>query len=125
MIRDPQKFMEGIWNWGILDGCFGKTKIKPTDLDGMVERNGRFLVIETKRPRVQVPDGQMRTFRELVATGVFTIIILWGHQDDPSEMMVMTPWGDKPKKATDLKGFRQQVAAWYAWADSQGANRAN
>ena len=51
-INDPVKFCAGLWDWGILNGCFGDTLIKPTDIDGFVERNGKFLFFETKSPPI-------------------------------------------------------------------------
>jgi hypothetical protein len=68
---------DGVWDWDFLRGAFGPV-IMPMDLDGMVERNGRFLVFETKAAGVDIPQGQRITLDALRATGVFTIFILYG-----------------------------------------------
>lgn len=77
-INNPVEFCAGLWDWHILAGCFGKTKIMPTDVDGFVERKGNFLWLETKKENVLIPNGQLITFMTLIKTGYFTIFIIWG-----------------------------------------------
>lgn len=108
--------MESIWDWKILEGCFSG-KIAPTDIDGMVEKNGHFLVIETKRPNVEIPLGQLYTFQAMQKLGCFTVIIVWGHKDKPEAMQVLTENGDTSKiKQIDLDGLRRYVERWYCMA---------
>lgn len=73
------------------DGCFNEkcrarfdelydalpSKISFTDLDGIVEVNGRFLVIEWKHSR-HIPQGQLILFQQLAALPQFTVIVLVG-----------------------------------------------
>lgn len=101
--------MKALWDWAILDGCFGTSNIHPTDMDGLVERKGKFLLIETKSPNKAVPEGQAIMFNHLLKTGVFTIIVVWGETDKPEYLLV---WGSKRQK-TDLQGFRAEVIKWY------------
>jgi hypothetical protein len=56
-IRNMSQYDRGIWDWSILDGCFGDTKISPTDIDGCIERKGRKLFLETKTPGNPIPYG--------------------------------------------------------------------
>lgn len=120
MITNPAKFMAGFWNWDIFAGCFGTGRVKPTDIDGCVERNGQTLIIETKGIGVPVPMGQMIMFERWASLGCFTIVILWGTTDNPVEMMVLKPDGKIIRKQpTDLDGVRAFLAKWYAWADQQ------
>lgn len=116
-IRNFHHYQEGVWDWAILDGCFGNTKITPTDIDGCVERNGKFLILETKRPGADMPTGQEVALKRMVVNG-FTVIVLWGKTSHPEEMMVLTPFGTKARKAVTLDDVRQQVSRWFAWADS-------
>lgn len=119
-INNAKLYMEGVWDWAILKGCFGNTKIEPTDIDGFVERKGKFLVLETKKLNVPVKQGQWWTFNELVATGRFTVIIVWGGTDMPEEMQVLYP---QPYKTTDkrkasIDDLRRVVKWWFQYADT-------
>lgn len=118
-INNPEAFMAGVWDWGILDGCFGETRIKPTDLDGMVERHGWFLVLETKAPGAIIPQGQLGTFEKLRATGKFTILVIWGPTNTPTAVQLMTTKSIKPPEDADIEKVRSIVANWYQWADRQ------
>ena len=57
----PEKFkqslaagFDGCFDWSWTDGCFGKTRIKPMDFDGVVERKGNLLVFESKDLGIKV-----------------------------------------------------------------------
>jgi len=114
-INNPEVYMNNIWDWAILDGCFGDTRIKPTDIEGFVERNGQFLVIECKSPGVQVPIGQQITFYNLIKTGVFTVLIVWGKANEPEELQF---WSKRKMKA-DLNKFREMVGRWFEFANNK------
>ncbi len=120
-INNPDKYLEGVWDWSILKGCFGSTKIEPTDIDGFVERKGRFLVIEAKQPGVPIKQGQMWTFNALRNTRLFTIIIVWGEQNRPEEMQVLYPSPLQPgaKKRATISDLRKTVEWWFKYADQQ------
>lgn len=115
-IEDPVRYVEGIWDWGILKGCFGDTRIEPTDVDGLVERNGHFLLLEAKAPGVPVKQGQWWTFNALRNTGYFTIIVVWGQTNAPEAMQVLypPPLAAGPKKQADLNDLRNVVSWWFA-----------
>lgn len=83
--------MNSIWDWGFLDGCFSNTGIKVSDLDGIVERNGRFLVFETKSPGADIPTGQAIMFESMVATGLFNVMLIWGKPSTPERIRIYTP----------------------------------
>lgn len=119
MIRNLNAFMAGLWDWDILKGCFGETNIRPTDIDGCVERNGQTLVIEAKGPGKEIPRGQYIMYETWAKTGIFTIMIVWGDKEKPQELLIFRPDGRLVKKATDLMGFRQEVAYWYSWANNR------
>ena len=61
-IKDINGYVRTLWNWDCLVDCFGNSKIMPSDIDGFVERNGRFLVIETKSPGTELLPGQARAY---------------------------------------------------------------
>lgn len=116
-IQDPVKFCAGLWDWAILDGCFGETKIKPTDIDGLVERHGKFLWIETKAPGAHIPEGQYRTFQAALKTQAFTVFVVWGETNKPEEVQVMTRHAIHDKEKCDVDKLRNLVARWFEYAN--------
>lgn len=120
-INDPVAFVNSLWDWGCLNGCFGNSKIRVTDADGEVERHGYFLRIETKGDGVCIPDGQELLFDALLNTGVFTVVIVWGKPQDPHKIEVRTRNG-KPYhifENTSLDKLRWVIGKWYQWAENQ------
>lgn len=115
-INNPQAFVESLWDWGVLKGCFGETRIEPTDIDGFVERNGRFLILETKGPGVPVTMGQEITFRKLKQTGLFTTFVIWGEPGNPIEMRIIARECDLEIEA-DIGVLREWVTKWFKWAN--------
>ena len=120
-IRSMAQYDRGIWDWSILDGCFGNTKISPTDIDGCIERRGHKLFIETKLPGVKLPFGQELTLYSLVNDG-HTVLVVWGENDTPQRMKIITPFEDGEEKPTDLEGFRSVVRNWFRMAEDTANN---
>lgn len=116
-INNPDAFCAGLWDWSILDGCFGETKIKPTDVDGFVERHGKFLWLETKAPGASIPHGQMLTFLALQKLQVFTIMVIWGEKNAPVEIQLMTRHEIRDKEKCDVTKLQKLVSNWYKYAD--------
>jgi len=84
-IRDKKKFAEtapagfdGIFDWDFLKPAWPKANMAPMDIDGVIERRGKFLMFETKSPGVSIPRGQVITLEALVKTGYVTVFVLWG-----------------------------------------------
>lgn len=110
--------MEAIWDWSILDGCFGETNISPSDVDGMVERNGHHLFLETKGDGVEIPMGQWLSYKSLAKKPRTTVIIIWGERNTPTKLLVL--WGKLerehfPASCEILWGV---VHGWYEYANS-------
>lgn len=124
-IHDRDRYMAGIWDWAILDGCFGSTRIKPTDIDGLVERNGRFLFLETKSIGAQLPIGQERTFKALVKAANATVIVVWGCQNQPTACKVFSP--QYPNGYMDnnitVQQFRNLVINWFNDVEANHVNQ--
>ncbi len=116
-INNVHRYLQGVWDWGILDGCFGSSRIQPTDIDGFIERRGHKLFIETKAPGVELPDhdGQMIALRSLVNDGC-SVMILWGQQNQPEKMRLLVGDCDRIEYVT-LDRVRQIISQWYQWAD--------
>ena len=111
-IRSLEKFNAALWDWGCLDGCFGQSRISPTDIDGIVEHRGRFLLLEAKGPKASVSRGQGIMFDHLMRTGIFTVFVIWGSPGAPVRGQL---WPAKPRPC-DLAGLRRVVSGWYAVA---------
>ena len=113
-IKDAQAFVDSIWDWGILKGCFGDSKIEPTDVDGLVERCGNFLIFETKLPWAKIPLGQKILFDAYVAVGNTTVLIVWGHPGKPEHYQI---WKRTEKLESNLECLRKYVSKWYEFAN--------
>ena len=113
-IRNMEAFTNSLWDWAILDGCFGSTRIRPTDIDGLVERNGKFLMLEAKGMGVAIPFGQRITFDSLVSTGVFTVVVVWG---TPGNVQHVQVWPDEVR-AAGREELRAIVSSWFRKANN-------
>jgi hypothetical protein len=118
-IKNIDYFISQIWDWGFLDKCFGKTRIKVTDIDGFVERNGNFLVIECKSHDAKIPTGQSIMFSEMVKTGLFVVLIVWGEVNKPERALAM--WNDKRKEYEPFtqSRFIEFVENWFIYANKE------
>lgn len=116
-INNPDEYWDNLWDWAILRGCFGSTRIEPTDIDGFVERNGKFLTIETKSPGVEVKTGQMITFKHLIGLGCFTVLIVWGERNNPERMTLMTSKATIEYENASVEKLRWVVSEWFRYAD--------
>ena len=108
-IRSLDRFTDALWDWSCLDGCFGSSRISPTDIDGIVEVGGRFLLLEAKGAKARVTRGQARMFDALMRTGVFTIFVIYGYPGVPIRAQ---RWPAAAVSA-DLAAVRKAVSAWY------------
>lgn len=119
-IQNMKAFIEGTWDWGILDDCFpGGMKIG--DIDGLFERKGNFLVFETKQPGVPIKKGQQITFDNMIKTGLFTVILIWGTKNNPVEIQVMYPKGKvSQKKPATIEDLKNIVSWWYREIELHG-----
>lgn len=119
-IKNFKHLQNSIWDWSILDGCFGDSNITPSDIDGFLGRNGHFLILECKfRPSDPIPKGQEINFLQLAKTKLFTIIVLWGDKT-PENMKIYYPNGNiTEQKTANLDDLRAVVSWWYKQANAQ------
>lgn len=119
-INNAELYVQGVWDWGFLDDCFAPTRIKVTDIDGAVERNGYELIIETKRKGASVPTGQAIMFRNKVKKG-HAVLIIWGRQaDDLFDIEYWTLEGIVKRNGANLEFIKSLVKDWFAWANGKG-----
>lgn len=109
----------------MFDGCFGTGRIRPTDIDGLVERNGHGLFIETKAKTVQsIPVGQMRTL-EWFAKGLNqTVLVMFGDPNVPERAFALYPGGRRfDFENANVETVRDFVARWFVWAERNDVGR--
>jgi hypothetical protein len=121
-LKSPSASFDGVFDWSWTEGCFGETRITPMDLDGVIERKGKFLIFETKDIGVPIPKGQMYTFEALYRLNVFTILFIAGKTHPEKLMAWFQPGlhnGRKEIKHTDitLEYIRYVVESWYVFAN--------
>lgn len=121
-IRNPENYINSFWDWSILEGCFGET-IKPSDVDGIVERKDSILVVETKRPGEEIPDAQRRTLEALGRKPKCTVIILRGHPNHPEQIKQFRRKEDKWSdwEPTSLDDLRRRCSEWFERANGNPA----
>lgn len=115
-INNNEMYEAGVWDWGFLDDCFGETNIRLTDIDGAVERHGKYLFIETKQPGVDIPVGQKIFFDGQVKQGN-AVMFVWGHKNQPERIRVITPHVDKTFESADTELMKEIVSGWFKQAN--------
>ncbi len=89
MINNLKAHAESFWSFDMLDEALpGREGF--SDIDGITEKFGHFLVLEFKAENAKVSGGQAYLFDALVRLEEFNVIVVWGPKDDPQRAMV---WG--------------------------------
>lgn len=89
MINNPTAHANSFWSFEMFDSVLpGREGF--TDLDGITEKNGNFLVLEFKIEGAPIPKGQRILFDALAALPQFNVIVVWGPTDYPKQAMI---WG--------------------------------
>lgn len=125
-ISNSEEYVASLWDWQVLDGCFGGGNIKPSDIDGMVERNGHFLYLETKGINVALKLGQKIAIENRVKDGISTCVVIWGNPGAPEHMQVFRPVfyaSDEAPHACNLQDLRNFCQRWYNHADTTDARQ--
>lgn len=112
-IRDPA--LHGIlWNWGpVADALPDKCGV--SDLDGVIERNGRFLVLETKRPGERLSMGQRLMLKAFARLPQFEVFILRGdpHIGHTTNIQRMNARGELYSTEWCIAQFGTYVRRWF------------
>lgn len=104
-------------DWSMLDGCFGITKVSPSDIDGVVYQSGKCLFLEKKFPIGVIGPPQLRMINSLISQGN-SMIAIWCQSKDGSDISYMQVWGVKGydqnlRTKACLDDFRAAVCAWW------------
>ena len=108
-IKNKKKFEEcpaagfdGYFDWDWTKGCLGVSHITPTDIDGLTERKGNFLIFETKTKGNHIPKGQFMALEALYNIGCFTVVFC-DKLNPPTQMSVWTAPGFKSETGKKMK----------------------
>ena len=94
--------------------------VVPSNVDGILERNGQFLILEWKRPGEKVSNGQKIMLQALAAKPSFMVVIIYGNTDNGTVIdsyWTLTPDGKPYKAGNGLESFKQFYRQWYELAD--------
>jgi len=130
-IKYPDTFMDslpagfdGVFDWDFLIPAFAPTKIQPMDIDGIIERKGRFIVFETKNGDTPVPLGQKITLEALVKTRLFVVIILRAKTPDKIRFWEAWWWEKGAIQKEIFHGNSTALVAWCRhWFDYANSQR--
>ena len=92
----------------------------PSDLDGIAERNGYFLIMDWKRIGEKVSEGQKRLLQALAANPRFMVVIIYGNTDNGTQIdsyWQLTTDGKPFKAGVGFESFKQWYRNWYDLAD--------
>jgi len=92
----------------------------PSNVDGIAERNGHFLIMEWKRPGEKVSDGQKRLLQALAATPKFMVVVIIGDTDNGTniqEFWQYTTDGKPFKSGLGFGSFKECYKLWYELAN--------
>jgi len=115
-LRSPEAALRARWNWSWLSPAFGDTKISVSDIDGFVERRGRFLFLETKSTLEGMPLGQRLALTALARQPRTTVLIVIGERNRPREIVTLPGWH---REAVTPAQFVARIRTWYRWASRQ------
>ena len=97
-------------------------KITPCDIDGIVERKGKFLVLEWKRKGEGMSEGLRRTLQALATTPNFQVWVIRGDTDEGlkiSQFFFVPPQGKPMLLGEGVDEFIRAYKLWFEWADGQ------
>lgn len=120
-------YYEQLPDWSdLIDECFPR-RIRPTDIDGMVEINGHFLFLEEKRCGVGPDEGQRRALRKLSRRkGITTVFFRPALPGDADKLQVLIFDQCDPEGWQDrTRGWlKEWLADWCASADREPVDSA-
>jgi hypothetical protein len=115
-------YLNTLWDWSPLNDVFGRTGIRVSDVDGIVERNGHFLLLDGKRPDLRggryIKNGTLRMYRRFAENGGYVFVFHGQPPVTPEWVRAWRPGGEfVPERPCDLAGLRALVWQWFQWAE--------
>ncbi len=93
----------------------------PSNVDGILERNGQFLIFEWKRPGEKVSNGQRIMLQALASKPSFMVVIIYGNTDNETmieSFWLLTPEGKPVKTGIGFESFKVFYRQWYELANN-------
>ena len=120
-MKSLRSTLASVADYGDLIGLIpSNPKFSPSDIDGICERKGNFLVMEWKRPGEKVSEGQKRLLQALAANPKFMVIVVIGDTDNGTniqEFWQYAPDGKVFKSGIGFDSFKVFYRQWYEYAD--------
>lgn len=105
-------------NWAVFNESFTPTRIKVSDIDGVVERNGQFLFIEVKQNKF-IPTGQEILFKNLTrnASHISVLVLLAQNVSENMDIQAYIVFQNGQMKhdwkQTNTKEMQGFVTKWF------------
>lgn len=121
-------YLKTLWDWGWLNDCFGGSRIRPSDIDGVVEHKGRLLILEGKREGLSgrvLSKGQRIMFEQVSGQLGALVLVLYG--DPPRTPRYLCQWLPGGRYVDERQCGADEVRAivhrWYRWVDGYTGKR--
>jgi len=95
-------------------------KVTPCNIDGIVERKGKFLVLEWKREDEGTSEGLRRTLQALASVHNFQVWLVEGDTDNGlriGRFYSIPPFGKPRLLGENVDEFIHVYKMWYEYAD--------
>lgn len=92
----------------------------PSNVDGICERKGKFLIMEWKRPSEKVSEGQKILLKALASKDDFMVVIIYGNTDNSmviDKYFLVQKDGSCMLAGQGLEMFKGFYRQWYELAD--------
>jgi hypothetical protein len=103
--------------WDDIIDCFPR-RIRPTDVDGLVEINGHFLFLEEKRAGVSPDEGQRRALLGLSRTPGFTVVFFRPGARSELEVLILGDGDPQGWQPMTRVAFLDWIRGWAEAADA-------
>lgn len=91
--------------------------IAPSNVDGILERHGKFLVLEWKRDNEDLSMGQTILLTALARQPNFTVILVYGHSaggdTEIREFYKLNQDGSMTLSGKSVEEFKKKYKAWF------------
>lgn len=109
-------YIEGLPSWDDLIECFPR-RIRPTDIDGLVEMGGNFLFLEEKRAGVAPDEGQRRALVRLSKQPRTTVVLMRPGATSDLEVLLLEAGQGSGWLPYTRDEFKAWLRAWCRRAD--------
>jgi hypothetical protein len=93
----------------------------PSNVDGICERKGKFLVMEWKRPDEKVSKGQEILLKAMAKMSNFIVVIIYGDTEFDTKIdkfYLVNQNGSCSHIGSGFDSFKAYYQQWYEWADN-------